>query len=88
MVVSVKLKPGARRNIIDRCDEQGVLHVAVHARAVDNAANEALIELFSNALHISKSAVIITKGFKSKNKIVSIEGVESIPEEIYGKYFR
>ena len=56
-----------------------VLKVRVNAPPVGGAANEELVEIFSEEFNIRKSAIKIIRGQSSKNKVIEIEGVDSIP---------
>lgn len=51
----------------------GALKVKVTAPPVDDAANRAIIEFFSNLLHIPKSRLTILTGLKSRDKILQIK---------------
>jgi len=87
MTLTVRLKPGASKNFIGKEMIEDVLPISVRARPVDNAANNALIEILSEALKIPKSAIEIIRGHTSKSKTVEISGITNIPEKIYGKCF-
>ncbi len=50
------------------------LKVRIGAPAAENRANAALIELLSKALAVPPSAVRITRGNKSRRKVVQIAG--------------
>ena len=62
-----------------RCElsgtHNGALRVRVTAPPVDDAANRAIIEFFSNLLHISKSSLTISTGLRSRHKILKINGL-------------
>jgi uncharacterized protein (TIGR00251 family) len=49
--------------------------VRVAAPPVEGAANDALIAYFADALHISKRAIQIVSGERSRQKRVAIAGV-------------
>ncbi len=55
-----------------------VVKVKLTAPPVDGAANRQLIELFSKELGITKSLIRIVKGETSRNKVIEIEGIDSI----------
>ena len=52
-----------------------VLVVRVAAPPVEGAANDALIEFFASAFHVSRRAVHIVGGDRGRQKRVAIEGV-------------
>lgn len=60
-----------------RCEISGThnraLKVKVTAPPVDDAANRAIIDFFSNLLHIPKSRFAILTGLKSRDKILQIK---------------
>jgi hypothetical protein len=47
--------------------------VKVDALAVEGGANKRLITILADYFNVSKSSIKILKGFKNKNKIVSID---------------
>lgn len=58
----------------------GKYKIGVSSPPVDNQANEALIEFLAKAFHVAKKKVNIESGHASRDKRVSIEGVEDVPE--------
>ena len=75
VTISIKLKPGAKKDKITITDDNAVT-ISVTSRPVEGKANEHLIKLLSNILHISKSSCKILHGSKSRNKVVAIEGLD------------
>jgi uncharacterized protein len=77
MHLIVHLTPKASHNKIEgwTLDEKGqkVLRVKVTAVPEDGKANEALIKLLSQALHISKSRISLVRGATSRVKQLEIE---------------
>jgi len=74
VVFTVRVHPGARRDRIAGIWE-GALKIQLCAPAVENRANEALIEFLAGLLKTSKSAVRIRSGERSRCKRVEILGV-------------
>jgi hypothetical protein len=66
--------PRAKRSEIAGV-HNGALKVKVTAPPVDDAANRAILSLFSSLLDISKSSLTILAGSKSRDKILQIEGL-------------
>jgi uncharacterized protein (TIGR00251 family) len=58
----------------DRREHQGALKVRLTAPPVDDRANDALIQLLAERLNVSRSAVRIVAGEKSRTKRVEIAG--------------
>lgn len=67
----VKVKPGARKDAVEKTDATH-LAVSVRARAKDGKANEAIEELLAKYFGVAKSRVRITHGSRSRNKIVTV----------------
>ena len=68
----VHAQPGARRTEV-RGIHGNALKISLQARAVENAANEALIEFLSAALQVPKRRCAIISGQTSRRKRVRIE---------------
>lgn len=71
----VRVTPRAARTEVARY-EAGVLHARVAASPVDDAANRALIELLADVLGCRKSALAITSGASSRDKRVTVDGMD------------
>ena len=54
------------------------LKIKLTAPPVDGAANKQLVEVLAKEFRVKKSAITIVRGETSKNKIVYIEGVDSV----------
>jgi uncharacterized protein len=70
----VRVQPRASRDEIAGVLD-GALKVRLTAPALENRANEALVEFLSSVLKTSKSAVRIRSGEQSRTKRVEIFGV-------------
>lgn len=70
----VRVQPRASKNEIAGVME-GALKIRLCAPAVENRANEALVEFLSTLLKTPKSAVRIQSGEHGRNKRVEIRGV-------------
>jgi uncharacterized protein (TIGR00251 family) len=72
--VPLHVQPRARRTGI--CGlHGGALKLKVSAPPVDNAANQAILEYFSSALHLPKASLRIVAGHKSRDKVLAIDGI-------------
>ncbi len=69
---AVHAQPGARRSEV-RGVHGGALKISLRARAIEGAANEALIEFLAGALQVSRSRCAIVSGHTSRKKRVRIE---------------
>ncbi|MGB8475040.1 MAG: DUF167 domain-containing protein [Candidatus Acidiferrum sp.] len=70
----VRVQPRASRDEISGVIG-GALKIRLQAPAVENRANEALVELLAQLLKTPKSAVRILAGERSRTKRVEIRGV-------------
>jgi uncharacterized protein (TIGR00251 family) len=66
------VKTNAKKSVIIGSYGDGV-KIAIKAPAIDNKANNALIEFLSEHYQVKKSQVEIVKGLKSNNKLVQID---------------
>jgi uncharacterized protein len=72
--LTVSVQPRASKDEIMGARE-GALKIRLCAPAVENRANEALIEFLAGLLKTAKSAVRIQSGERSRTKRVEIHGV-------------
>lgn len=61
--------------------ENGIIRVWVNAPPVDGGANDAVVHLFSKALKVAKSKIVIMRGHSSREKTLRFEGFTE--KEIY-----
>jgi uncharacterized protein len=81
VVVAVRVQPRASKDEIAG-EWNGALKVRLQAPAVEDRANEALVEFLAGVLRIPKAAVRILGGARSRNKRVEIRGVTA--EQVRG----
>ena len=74
VMFNVRVQPRASKDEIAGTME-GALKIRLRAPAVENRANEALIEFLADLLKTSKSAVRIQGGEHARTKRVEIRGV-------------
>ena len=67
------VKPGSTKGPLVETNEDGTLTVFIKERAVDGAANTALIEVLARHFKVRKADVSIESGFTSRIKRVRIE---------------
>ena len=75
--IVVRVTPRAASDAIGGTDEEGVLHVRVHAAPVDGAANVALCRLLASDLGVRPSAVEVIRGTSARRKIIRIDGLDA-----------
>lgn len=69
--ISVSVKPQAKRESVIKVAD-GEYRVAVRPPAQGNQANEAVVKLLAEYFSVSKSAVAILHGHRSRKKLVEI----------------
>ena len=74
VIFPVRVQPRASRDEIAG-EMSGALKVRLRAPAVENRANEALVEFLAQLLKTPKSAVRILSGDRSRTKRIEIRGV-------------
>ena len=74
VIVAVRVQPRASKNEVAG-EMSGALKIRLQAPAVENRANEALVEFLALLLKTPKSAVRILAGEHSRTKRVEIRGV-------------
>lgn len=71
MRITVRIKPGARTESVEKLPGNGFL-VRVKAPAIEGRANKALISALSGYFDVPKTRISITSGLNSKNKLIDI----------------
>ena len=74
VLLHLKVQPRASRDGIDGVLGQE-LKIRVTAPPVDNAANQAVIELLADCLDCPKSALAILRGQTGRHKVVLVRGL-------------
>jgi uncharacterized protein (TIGR00251 family) len=73
-LLHIRVTPRARRNALGPMEE-GVLAVRLAAPPVEGAANKALIAFLAEAFRVSRSAVRVESGERSRHKRVRVSGL-------------
>jgi uncharacterized protein (TIGR00251 family) len=81
VILELHVQPGARRTEVAGLHGER-LKIRLAARAVDGAANEALVEFLAERLATRKSEVRIESGLTSRQKRVSVSGAALRPESL------
>ena len=74
VMLAVRVQPRASRDEIAG-EMEGALKVRLRAPALEDRANEALVEFLAGLLKTSRSAVSILSGERSRVKRIEIRGV-------------
>ena len=69
--ISVWVKPGAKRTFVGGTQGDALV-VSVTARAVEGAANEAVLRAIAEAFSLKRSAVEIASGETGRSKIIRL----------------
>ncbi len=75
------MQPGARRTEVAGLHD-GRLKLRIAARAVEGAANAALIDFLAERFGVRKKDVTIESGESSRRKRVSVAGARCAPESL------
>jgi uncharacterized protein (TIGR00251 family) len=74
--LAIRVIPGAKRTEIDGILDDGTIRIRLTAPPVDGKANSALIEFLSRVLGVRRSDIEIVAGETSRNKLVTIAGID------------
>jgi uncharacterized protein (TIGR00251 family) len=82
--ISIHAQPGAKRTEV--CGLHGeALKIRVAAPALEDRANDALVEFIAEQLGVPKRAVTIASGGKSREKRIEIRASASDPEQLLNR---
>lgn len=70
--VSVHVKPGSSKGPLIVNEPDGSLTLYVRERAVEGAANDAVVKLLAEYFHIPKRSITIVRGRTSRTKVVEL----------------
>ncbi len=71
MRITVKAKAGSKKTFI-RQEATGEFTVAVHERAVDGQANEAIVQELAGFFDVAPSRISLVRGHTAKTKLFEI----------------
>jgi len=75
-VLSVRARPGAKRNAINGVHD-GALKISLTTPPADGRANEALIAFLAEKLHLPKARVALVSGQTNRSKVFRITGLNA-----------
>ncbi len=70
-LLKIKVIPKSKNNRVEKIGD--VFHVWTSAPAVDGKANEAVLPLLARFLGVKHYDLKITRGLKSRNKIIAVD---------------
>lgn len=70
--VAIRVRPGSSRTAVGGRYGDGALVVAVTARAVEGAANEAALRALAAALGVRRRAVRLVSGATRRDKVIEV----------------
>ncbi|HBL98115.1 TPA: DUF167 domain-containing protein [Candidatus Dependentiae bacterium] len=79
MKISIKVVPSSGKRLLT-LDKQGRLKCYLNSPPEGGKANKELEEVVAEALSLPKRSVVLFQGFSSRNKVLDIEGVNSLEE--------
>lgn len=74
MRINVKTIPNSKKYQVEKISDDH-FRVRVDEKAENGRANKRLVEILSEYFKVSKSSVVISKGLKSRNKIIEIKNL-------------
>ena len=77
IVLQIRLTPGAKHTGWQGLWNGTHWRIAIKERAVDNKANDALIEFLSCETGVPPKNITITRGLTSRQKQVEVVGIDS-----------
>jgi uncharacterized protein (TIGR00251 family) len=81
LVIAIHAQPGAKRTEVVGLHGDA-LKIRIAAPALEDRANEALIEFVASKLGIAKRDVVLVSGEKSREKRIEIKGVDQAKIEL------
>jgi uncharacterized protein len=79
MLLTIRVIPRSKKNVLQWEEGDtptgGTLKARLTAPPVDGAANEALIALLAERLHLPQRAIRLVRGATSRQKTVEIDGL-------------
>jgi hypothetical protein len=81
LLLELHVQPGARRTAVAGL-HGGRLKIRLAARAVEGAANRALVEFLAQALGAARRDVVIEAGAAARQKRVAVLGARLAPETL------
>ena len=79
--LQVRVRPRAHANRTDVSDK-GEVRVYVTAAPEAGRANKAVVAAIAEAVGVPKSSVAIVRGRTSRDKLLEIDGLESVAEAV------
>ena len=79
--LQIRVRPRARVNKVEVSD-QGEVRVYVTAAPEGGRANKAVLAAIAGTVGVPKSSVAIVRGKTSRDKLLEIDGVESVAEAV------
>ncbi len=76
--IKIYAKPNAKKSALVAISEERGLHIALHAKAQDGAANKELIAYLAKLLELPKTKIILEKGESSRHKQVLVPLTASV----------
>jgi hypothetical protein len=77
ITLKIKVEPRSSRKGIAGIVGNAI-KIKLHSPPVGGAANEELVEILSEELDIRKTAIRIIKGHTSREKVIEIEGIDTL----------
>ena len=72
MTIAITVKTGKKQNAVNADPQTGEIIVEVKGKPIKGQANKQIVEVLAKYFGVSKSAVTIVRGTRSKFKVVEI----------------
>jgi uncharacterized protein len=77
LLLAIRVVPNARKNEIAGFQEEGRVKIRLQAPPVEGRANQALVKFLAKVLQVPASSITIAAGSGSRDKLVSIQNLDS-----------
>lgn len=74
--ITVRVTPRSSRNEISEILDDGTLKIHLTAPAIEEKANQALIEFLARVLEVKPSQIEIVAGLMGKDKLVTVTNID------------
>ncbi|GAW82517.1 conserved protein, unknown function [Plasmodium gonderi] len=74
-LINLRVKPNSKNTSIYFNSDKEVLNINIQEQPINNQSNVAIIEYFSDILHVKKRDISIVSGLKSRDKVLMVSNI-------------